>query len=229
MILMRLKKIILILILFLLTGCTVDYNLVINNSGTIDESLVIMENNSFFGTSNGEVNKQLDSILVFAKDETEPAYFYNHEKILGNVSSGVKYSYSFTFDNFRTQSEFLRRCFENYDLNFESNRVNILASNFMCQDQLGDDFDLNINIQVDGNVVEGNFDKKINNKYTWNVKENNDVSIKLIVNNIANNQDEHSKQQKSNIIIIVVSVLVVLLMLFGILLFGYTKNKQNNS
>lgn len=223
---MKLKKTVLVLLMFFITGCSVEYTLTINEDKTLDESLTILQSNSLWGSTKTEISYQIDSTLVFAKDETEPAYFYNQEKVLGNANSGVKYSYQFNKDNFISDSEFIRNCFDSYELYLEEEMLNISASGFKCSTALGDDYNLSINIVTDGKVINGNYDKNNENKYTWNIRADEDVSIELTMDlSKPKTVTEHYEENKYSLLIIV----SIVLLLCGIILVAYIKNKKNNS
>lgn len=221
---MKFKRMILLFLLFLLTtGCSVEYNLIINEDETINESFSVLQPNNLWGNNREEIEEQLYWTLVFAKDETEPAYFYNHEQILGDINSGVKYSYNFrSIEGFKADSEVLKNCFEDYDIRFDNSILQINLNEFKCEKVSGDNFDLKINIVVDGTAIGGNYDQKNGNKYTWNINSKDNVNIVLSLNTM-------QKEVNSDIKLIGIITLVVLIIIIGILSFAYIKNRRNNS
>lgn len=225
---MKIKKLMLMLLSVLITGCTVEYNLVINDDKTVDESITVLQPNSSWGNNIEEINEQIDWTLVFAKDETEPAYFYNQEKIVGDTNSGVQYQYKFDADEFTTQSEFLRNCFTTYDFSLSDTSLYINASEFICSSALGNDFTLDINIVADGEVISGNYDTRKDNKYTWNISPGDDTYIYLNIDVTKTEETIIDKLDTNNMTPIVVVGLIVVF-LGVILLIAYIKNKENNS
>lgn len=221
---MKFRKVILLFLLFLLTGCSVEYNLIVNEDKNIEESVVVLQPNSFWGNTREEIEEQLFWTLVFSKDETEPAYFYNQEQILGDVNSGVKYSYEFkNIENFESESEILKNCFESYNVELDNNILSINASGFKCMSVLGDDFNININIISDGKVITGNYDKNNYNKYTWNINSDDIINIELSIDTSKINTQAFTD------IFVPVLIIFVVLLLFGMILFAYIKNRKNNS
>lgn len=224
--LMKFKKLILVALLLLVTGCSTEYTVKVNSDQTIDETIVVLQPNNLWGSNKEEINEQIDWTLVFAKDETEPAYFYNQEKILGTTHSGVKYSYKFNKDNFVSDSDIIKNCFDSYDFYLDEQWLNISASQFKCFDTLGNNYSLSINIITDGKVINGNYDKNDGNKYTWTISEDEDVSINLLIDlTKPKTMLEHFEENKYSVLIII----SVVVLLCGILLVAYIKNKKNNS
>lgn len=223
---MRLKKIILILLLFI-TGCSAEYTISINDNQSIDESIVILQPNSFWGNNKEEINEQLEWSLVFAEDETETAYFYKHEKVLNNLESGLKYSYNFDKNNFISDSEFIKNCFDSFNFFLIDDSLNISASGFKCNSALGEDYSLLINIVTDGEVVDGNYERNNKNKYTWAFsEEDDDISIYLKMDlTKATTIAEYYEQNK----IYLFMIIGIIVLLGGILLFAYIQNRKNNS
>ena len=226
MILMKFKKIFLVALLFFITGCSAEYTLTVNDDQTIDESIVVLKSNNLWGSNNEEINEQIDWTLVFAKDETEPAYFYNQEKVLGNNNSGVKYSYKFNKDNFISDSDIIKNCFDSYEFYLDDEWLNISASGFKCSSALGNNYNLSINIIANGKVISGNYDKNNKNKYTWIISEDKDVSVNLIIDLTKSKTmlELYDENKYSNLIIISIGLL-----LCAIMLVAYIKNKKNNS
>lgn len=228
---MKLKKILLFIILFLVTGCTAEYNLVISDDKTITESITMLQPNSFWGSTTKEINEQLDWSLVFSKDETEPAYFYNQRKILGSSYSGAEFQYKFNADNFKTESEFLRNCFENYNFSLDEQELIITAYNFKCYSTLGNDFKLNVNITTNGEKSSGNYDVQNGNKYIWNFNQNDNIYIKLNVDYTKKDSsigDAFNKMTNESFIIVIFVIAIGLVLGISALIM-YMKNRKNNS
>ena len=220
---MKRKICILLMSTFLISGCSLEYNLVINDDNTIKETVDILEKNSLIGKSMNEVNEQLDWSLIFSEDETEPGYFYKKEKILGSTQSGLKYSYNFTVDNFVQETEAFKTCYENYSLKLKEDILEIYASDFKCSLTLGNDYDLTINITVNGELINGNFHKRNNNTYIWTFNENTENYISLKVNRAEYN-NSNNNQYLWGILLATGALLLVGL----IILIAYIKNKNNN-
>ena len=214
------------LFILFITGCSTNYTLTVNEDKTLDESIEILQPNTFWGSNQKEINYQIDSTLVFAKDETEPAYFYNQEKVLGSTNSGVKYSYQFNKDNFISDSEFVKNCFDLSEFYLDEQWLNISISGFKCASVLGNDYNLSISIVADGKVLSGNYDKNEENKYTWIISNDEDVTIDLVMDlTKPKTVTKYFEENKSSFLLIIGT----LALLCGIILVAYIKNKKNNS
>lgn len=175
------KKIIMLVgILFLLTGCTVDYNLYINN-GSIDEQIILngtsthIQPYSVYYDIDGfsETGVKLDGIEYY--DES----FINNSTTL---------SYSFSWDNYN-RSRAARTCLKSHKLVLNNNNNYILNTSIglSCFNQYQNLDKLNINISLDGKIFEvisSNADINNGSDYTWIIDRNNYDSkhIQLVFN-----------------------------------------------
>lgn len=208
-------------VLLLLSGCQAEYNLTIEDNGKITEELFVLQNNSFFGNSIIDINEQLDWSIIMNSDEVQPAYFYKKNKIVGSDKSGLQYNYDFDYNNFSDESEILKNCFGSYSFKFDDEQLVISATDFICNLSLGDNYNLTVNITANGDVLDGNFSKKSDNKYTWYLNESTSDYISLVLDRT--NLD-NGLEKMLPIFLIGVAVLIV----GGIILIAYIKNKSNN-
>ena len=195
--------------------------MVINNDNTIKEQVIILQENNLLGNTIQEINQRLNWILTMSGDETEPANFYNKEKIVNSDKSGLVYSYDFKHDNFVVESEVLRACYDEYNLTLNEQKLSIYARDFKCEFALGENYDLTVNITADGEVIDGNYDKKSGDTYTWNLDESNSNYISLNVDRTKTNQG------LENTLLIVLAVGAILI-IGAILLVAYMRNKNSN-
>lgn len=219
---MKKKLIIFCLILFFMCGCDANYNLVINDDNTINESITVLQKNILIGSDMDKINDQLDWTLIFATDETEPAYFYNMEKVIGSQYSGIKLDYSFNSNNFLTDSEVLKTCYENYHFSVNDERIVISAKGFKCSLTLGDTYNLKVNITAKGKLLNGNFDQKKDDTYIWNISnsDSSDIILNIDRKNIGNNGYEFLP---------LIGLIVVILLVVGIIvLIIWNKRTSNN-
>lgn len=235
----RLKKILLISIIFI-TGCTAKYNITINDDKDLIESLDIIEtdqnkfnekNKELYDTTlteylntdlkwptpvymNSEENpiepKKIDNIDYYKKENKSSEslldlkYSFNHKQINYNKSNIVSscYEYNFTSNNnnikFETTSDF--KCFEKYKM----------------LDSV--EFELNTTCNM-----SGNYDKNIDNTYTWIInKENISKKISFMINCKKDKKDDF---ELSVITIFGVYVFIILFLVLMLRIVFALKNR----
>lgn len=173
------KKILFILITcLLLTGCTVNYNLEIND-------------NNFKETITGSVlNKELDTNnstsinnYSFLLNEEQPSFYKNenifYNKTTNNAQDGIDFDFNYTFnENNFNNSRIINECFDNHVYEYKDNKYYLVVSGkFNCNYSET----TNINITTDYNVTSNNAQKIKNNTYTWTIDENNKDNIYFFI------------------------------------------------
>ena len=173
------KKILFILITcLLLTGCTVNYNLEIND-------------NNFKETITGSVlNKELDTNnstsinnYSFLLSEEQPSFYKNenifYNKTTNNTQEGIDFDFNYTFnENNFNNSRIINECFDNHIYEYKDNKYYLVVSGkFNCNYSET----TNINITTDYNVTSNNAQKIKNNTYTWTIDENNKDNIYFFI------------------------------------------------
>lgn len=231
---MKNKKIILlILVMLVFSGCSVKYNLNINEDLSVNEKIIASENTTSLKIKTGQEPKVAANSL------------YDSYKI-----KGVKYNISTTSNNRETTSNVSTsfKSLDDYVDYFESDiikEVNITEKDGYITLEYKQDVPLTeyssrslvydsieVNLIIPFKVTENNADKVNGNTYTWNIKK--DGKLKDI--KITFNKNETNSSKKINFfgffeINVKYSVLFIcgiVLLIILILLVVYTKNKKNN-
>lgn len=205
------KKILLSSILcFILSGCTVNYNLKI-------------EDNKFSETIKGNVLNEEIKINEENKEQNYTNYFITkdqpvltnnnnllYKKTLSKNNNSIDYIYSYTHneDSFKN-SRILNECFEKFNFNNENNTYRITASGKFYCDYTDT---ININITTNYNVLIHNAKEVKNNTYSWTIDKNNKDNIDLYIS-----VDKLNRQEKLELKwnIFKLTSLIVLLILSG--------------
>ena len=218
---MKLKRFItLFIILVLFSGCEANYYLTIDDDDNIKEKITLLEKNSIIGSTENEVKEQLEWVLIFSDDETEPAYFYNKQMILGTNKSGVEFDYNFDANNFYLESDIMRNCFSKYDFVLTEELLKISASGFRCLENIGDG-NIVVNIAANGELISGNFEQNRDNHYIWNLSSSKANELDLTI-------DRSKVGQKADDWTLVIIILLVVGIIGGIIFFvAYSKNKAS--
>lgn len=177
----------LILSLFLITGCGVEYNLSYNNS-TFNENIVF----KFVNNENNQlIKKYFEDNDFHVRYSYKGKYLYEkqikEDKNTINVNLSSKY-YRTDFSSSRVFDE----CFPTFNV-LEDEKGNIIISTgkgFYCWDYeyYFTDY-ININFSTDYKVIQHNANKVEDNTYIWKITEDNlnDFNINLIISNQKNN------------------------------------------
>ena len=180
------KKFILLLIMtFLITGCSCNYTLKIDDK--VSEEIEVVVPNSISDTKKNQVDnilKDLNPVI----DDYDHKYKYNINKnVEGNSTI---YNLDTEYDNYK-DSTLLAQCFEHAVFEENDDYIIINASGkFGC---LYDNDEIKINIKTDKYVSSNNANLVNKNTYTWKIDRSNrdDVSIKAtIMKNMADKEVE---------------------------------------
>lgn len=177
------KKLVLIVIfVFILTGCSSEYNLEISNS-KIKENIKVEILDTDIPKAVPGIDVELnDRITPFIKNDQYPLFNNTKEKYKKSITkvgdlTTVTLKYTYTHNQFRN-SNTLKTCFEN--ASFKKTRKGYdldLSGSFYCL--YGDS--IKINVKTNNVVLNHNADKVSGNVYTWVINDENvkDVNIQL--------------------------------------------------
>lgn len=205
------KTITIFIFAFLLTGCTANYNLEIND--TIKEELRI------------PINKNKDEILNKVNnlspviDDFDSLYKYN---IINNNNEVIV---EFEYKNNYIDNIISNQCFENYYFNENDEYINITASGkFGC---LYDADNININIKTDYYVQQNNSNQINDNKYTWVINSNNknNVDLSILINKKLIVEEEKTVFVPFVKILLIISLISIIFYLYKL----YCKNKESKN
>lgn len=168
---MNKKNILLTLLLILMTGCTVNYDLKFNEK-TIEEKITIIPENE----TQKENTRYFENRDFYAIIDANNELPYKKEK---NKENNYEFKYEYNFDNFKNSR--FTTCYDAYTLTDENNIITFSTSKiFKCMIYDYNEIDnLRINITTDYKVIDNNADEINGNVYTWNINKNN-VSNKPI-------------------------------------------------
>lgn len=169
---MYIKKLFLILITFLFTGCNVIYDVQIKDKKT-EESLTIDSIN--VSIYNEELNRKRYSLYSQSNssnpyEQTDDSYAtYDIFKVGDN---GLKYLYKYN-SNY-SDSNIANSCYEYFSVDTDENKVSILTGNsFKCFELINELDSVTININSNYKVIQSNADKIVGKKHTWYITREN--------------------------------------------------------
>lgn len=172
----KIKYILLILIIFILTGCSGNYNLTFNKDLTINEELNILIDNN-----DNTYEKTQD---LFKKGEIDPD---KYEIMIDKDKVKIVYKETYSsFENYYLNSKLYRSLFENIEYEKDNTGMSIntnsrLKLNDKNNQNIINSYDIDdfkINVSIPFNVTENNADSIKDNTYTWDL--NNSDTYKEI-------------------------------------------------
>ena len=222
-------KIIFLCLIFLITGCSVEYNLVINDDNSVNETVIATEK-----TKRMESQTRLkgDAAITYLYD----MYKRDGEKLSTRTDSNNTYatvtkSYS-SIDDYA--KKFKSDVFEKVSISKKNNNVNFSAKQSYM---LGGNFshqllydEIKVNITIPYKVVKSNADKVNGNVYTWNIEKEKykNIEISYEEGSKKNNININIKNKTYNINYGFIVIGVILFIIIGIITVVSIKNKKNN-
>lgn len=216
---MKKKILILLTITFLLTGCTVNYNLRIYPSKII-ESVTITGLKSNLGKGGIETIKEekLPASIITGGN------YVSTYKEKDNYSI-VNYNYSHNIEKFE-KSYFLNKCYENNDIKIDGNILSISTSEiFNCYNMYGKIEKTEIVIETSSKVNENNADKVKGNKYIWYIDQGNYQNKPINIKVDISSNYEYLLSNTKEIMIVMGTIVGIILI---IILFIVNKKRKIN-
>ena len=217
------KKIILLgVLVLLLSGCTVDYNIYIGKDKIHEQ--VIFEKVKY----NFPRAAFFDEVNYSEDDDNDYIDGIEYYSITTNKDNDSIYTYNFKTDDYK-RSYAVNSCVTSMNMSVSNGVYSINPSNYYaCFDQYPDLTKINVNINLDTNnfeMISNNADSVKNNTYTWVIDTDNymkkSISLKYKDKSVVEKkeEDEISSWASNHFGLITLGIIVAL----GLLIFGITK------
>lgn len=231
------KRILIILTLLLLTGCTGEYNLTINGNTYKEEVIITGENNEEISNFNQEWKVPIDKkIYDLAGDESTEASDITSETYNYNINSNsIKFNYDFSMNKL-INSTAVSICYDRLNItNYNGTTIISTSSKNTCFDKYQTLNSLKINIKVDKPVVSNNADIVNGNIYTWNItKDSANRSINLVLDNKTKDDEEiigdeipKEEPKKKDYTLYIFCGILLVVMISVYFIFNKIKDKNN--
>ena len=231
---MKFKYFGLILIIFMMCGCTAEVNLEISDS-KIKESVDITFYQDAIYTKDIIKASFRNYIPIYARDvivdAEEDRPFPNtkyYEKTETDLGNGYRFNYSYDFNiNEYEEARTIKDGFRSYNVSVDQDNGNISISTDNNGLLYFDDYPLleevRINIKTNYLVEENNADSVNGNTYTWIFDKDTKKSINMLINTSTN--DNSANIGIENVIF---PIICIVLFVFVVLLILFQKNNKNN-
>ncbi len=175
---MKIKKLIFVIAILLLTGCTNKYTLVLSDN-KIEESIDVVIPKINIPTDEEHGVEIDDEITPFINSDQYPLfnnYSVKYVKKIKENSDNYELNYKHTYkpEEF-VNSNVLHTCFENYGYSYDKEYYLKITGRFYCAYSENTE----INIKVKNRVLYSNADKKRGNTYTWYISDSNTDSVDI--------------------------------------------------
>lgn len=208
------KKLLILLLLFFITGCKVNYKLDITKDLKVKEELSPSETIEYFDKEYEYYEREdaIDALYRVFKDRISVKYDYVHNKNETGIIATHDYK---SLKNYLKENNLYKQFFENIDYIEKGSIITIKSTGdfykYTCQDNtkfIIEDFELQIKIPF--KVIENNADEVKGNTYIWRINsKTEDKKIVLKFDSSILNANKYDL-----LIIISLVVIIVLAVLF---------------
>lgn len=228
----NIKYLFLLLIVVLLSGCSVKYDLNIDNDLSVTEKIEASEREDVIKAKTGVNSDKVVNYLydIFKRENIEPSISSKIESdnLIGYATvshdSIDDYVDNFSSDIFEKAS--LSKSDNIYSLTFkQTEKLSSELSTSPIYDKV------TVNITLPFKVVENNADKVYKNTYTWEIKSEEElrkIKIKFDISNKDNTKTFNLGFLKVNVNYGILVTIGLLLIISGIIFLVYLNNKKNN-
>ena len=231
------RRLIILISIFILTGCSAEYKMTINDTKDINEYLKVYESDtnkydikeeSLHNTTRKEyLEANLKWPLAVYEEDSNPLEpkkingvdYYNQSELVNNL--GINYSFKHDFDMFK-DSRLLNKCYS-YSITSDKNIISFkTTSSFKCFDEfpLLDNVKFILNTKC--SIKENNSDEKNSNGLIYNItKDNINKEISFTI-------DCNPKKERSTSLISFELISIYIIGIGLIVLIGKIIYKNNN-
>lgn len=216
------KKIIFLILILLVSGCTSNYNLEISND-SFKENINIKIDKDLIPTESTQENIELDDPITPFLEGKQSALFSNEKVYYKKKVTyyddyvDVTMKYNYTSNKFK-DSNSLNLCFDDFVFEDDDTYYIHAYGTFYCLYTE----DININIKTNNKVIKSNADSINGNVHTWIINSSNYNNV-----NIEFEVDKGFPWKK--VLIYGSTIIVVVGGISYSIYYIYNKNKKNNS
>ena len=230
---MKKKILILILLIFMISGCSVEVNVSISDMKIKESSDITVLENALY-TKEILRTSFRDYIPIYAEDlivDTIPdqpfsgTLYYN--KNTTDLENGYRFNYSYDFDIDKYgDARTIKEGFRDYSYTYRNDIISLSTDDegLIYFDEYPLLEEVTINIKTDYLVEENNADKVNDNTYTWVFNKDSKKSIDIVIDTSKSGDRVLGIVNVSTVITIGVVIGIVLVILVILLI----RNKKNN-
>jgi len=198
------KKILILICLLFLTGCSVNYEITLKNNKIKERLTIIETDQSLFDVRNdaGWTLRESFEMLINEEKDEFSVEDYSIKSLNTDNQLGLEY-YS---DSSKTliNSSIINQCYTNPTIEINDNIVSFYSGNeFTCYEYYDNLETINIVLNTNYKVISSNADSVEDNKYMWTITEDGNKNIEISYEQYV------SKSSKATTIILIVGLVVI--------------------
>ncbi len=219
------KFLLLIISVFLLSGCSAEYNLTINED-TMEEDI----NAIFDKARESEYASNMEQIrrTAYYNFDTRENEYYTFKKDEDENNIILNYKYRYT-DNNLYKSEAFSRCYYKRIVNVTDDYITISTDNQVAclyKDGEKEIDNITVNIRTNLKVEENNADEVNGNIYTWYINDQNYTDKPI---NIKIKKERVTTPIEIGLVPTIFIIIIVIILIIFTTFVVITKNKKNNN
>lgn len=208
----KMKIIVLVFVVILLTGCTGNYNININNDLSVDENAELYVKTKNINDLNSllseNINKKDYSLEIVSNGTTKVKYYKKYSSIEEYISSSILYNELFDLKKYLKNKKSIYFVASSL---LDNNEGESTSNNPIINN-------VKVTITSTYDMIESNADEIDGNKYIWNIS-NKDISKNILF--------KFSLTKGSNNILRLLFIILLLISLVMLVVF-YDKFKKKN-
>ena len=225
------KKIFLVLLTLLLTGCSANVDVNIHKDYSVTEKISIFENKENIDVENSSYEQYVSDFKEFViQNYNLYGYKYNSTFTDNTISGTAIKKYDDICDYFKN-SPSITNFFSNVSCVHKSGYYNIIASSnyFKCDNNCIENPDIDnisLNLTLSQKVIEGKGDEKNGNKDTWRFSNDSDNKFNLkIRENIINKAVNNTSDTTIKMLLVILLIIIVISIFSYVFYKKYKKNR----
>lgn len=224
------KKIFLVLLVLLLTGCSVKADTNIHKDYSVTEKISIFENKENIDVENSSYEQYIVDLKGFAiQNYNLSGYKYNNTFTDNTISVTAVKKYDNICDYFKN-SPSITNFFNNVNCIHKLGYYSIVASSdyYKCDNdciEKPDVDNVSLNLIISPKVIESNAKEKYGNRYVWKFSNDTDNKFNLkIKENIVSKANNNASDTFIEILLIIFLIIIIVFAFTYILYRKYKKN-----
>ncbi len=215
------KIIILIISLFLLSGCSVKYDLDLTEDKVLEKTSILETNVSdpYFETLKnykGELRAYINDQEPDVFDQDPDLEYYIYHNYSTDTKIDFELSYEFPNDQFK-DSNIINNCYETINFDNYPNLEISTSNKFLCFDKYVSLDSVEVNIKTNKKITNHNADKITGNTYTWNINKINANNKPIILS--AESEEQPQEDNKNNLTFTLIVIGAFIIFTFGLIIY----------
>lgn len=225
------KKIFLVLLMLLLTGCSANVDVNIHKDYSVTEKISILDNKENIDVENSSYEQYASDFKEFVTQNYNLYGYKYYNAFSDNVISGTATkNYNNICDYFKN-SPSITNFFDDVSCVHKSGYYNIIASSnyFKCDNNCVEKPDIDnisLSLTILPKVIESNASEENGNKYVWRFSNNTNNKFNLKLKENVINKAVKSTSNATIKMLLIIFLIVIAIFVFSYILYKKYKNNR---